>query len=232
MLLRTNVVVFSVSLAASMAFGAPASNVVIPLDGKGWRIAVDPQNVGVADKWFVSPRPDAKATRIPSLIQGVFPGYAGVAWYWRDLVIPANPHANGRYLLRFWDVDYLADVWVNGTHIGRHEGAQARFTFDATAAVKPGAANRIAVRVLSLWNQEIDGFIRGQTPHGGYKSFNFGGILDSVELLVAPQVRMDDLFVRADPATGKVRIEAGICNESKEAVQGSIEVTVASAGSS
>jgi Protein of unknown function (DUF1553)/Protein of unknown function (DUF1549) len=44
---------------------------------------------------------------------------------------------------------------------------------------------------------------QGQARLGG--SFNFGGILDSVELIVAPQVRMDDLFVRADPTTGKVR---------------------------
>ena len=47
-----------------------------------------------------------------------------------------------------------------------------------------------------------------QTPHGAFVAFNIGGIVDSVELLVTPQVRMDDLFVRADPKTGKIRVEA------------------------
>ena len=216
-------------LVVFAAGATPAANPVTSLDGDEWRLAPDPRNVGVAEKWWEAPRPEAKAAKVPWTIQGIFPGYGGGAWYWRDVVIPANPDANGRYLLRFWDVDYLADVWVNGTHVGRHEGAQARFTFDATAAVKPGTANRIAVRVVSLWDHEIDGFTRGQTPHGGYRSLIFGGILDSVELILAPQLRMEDLFVRADAATGKVRIEAGLSNESKEAVQGSIEFTVAPA---
>jgi hypothetical protein len=219
------------SLVVSVAGAAPTATRITSLDGDAWCLAPDPKNVGVAEKWWEGPRPEAKPAKVPWTIQGIFPGYGGVAWYWREVEIPANPHVGGRYLLRFWDVDYLADVWVNGTHVGRHEGAQARFTFDVTAAVKPGQGNRIAVRVLSPWDREIDGFIRGQTPHGGYRGFNFGGILDSVELIAAPQVRMDDLFVRADPATGKVRLEAGLRNESKEAAQGSIEFTVASAAS-
>jgi hypothetical protein len=225
------ILVTCITLVAPVAGATQPANSVTSLDGNDWRLAPDPNNVGVAEKWWESPRPEAKAAKVPWTIQGILPGYAGVAWYWHDVVIPANPDAHGRYLLRFWDVDYVADVWVNGTHIGRHEGAQARFAFDATAAVKPDAANRIAVRVLSLWNQEIDGFIRGQTPHGGYRSFNFGGILDSVELMVVPRLRIDDLFVRADPTTGKVRIEATVCNASKEAAQGSIDFTVAPAAS-
>ena len=139
-------------------------------------------------------------------------------------MIPANPHKGGRYLLRFWDVDYLADVWVNGTHVGRHEGAQARFTLDATAAVKPGGKNRIAVRVLSPFDEPIDGFVRGQTPHGGYSRSTSAESWIPSSLIVAPQVRMDDLFVRADPKTGKIRIEAEVRNESKAAVRGSIRI--------
>ncbi len=217
---------------ATAAIGAvPAATQVISLDGDGWRLAPDPTNVGAAEQWWERPRPEAKFVRVPSTIQGVFPECSGVAWYWRDVTMPANPHTDGRYLLRFWDVDYLADVWVNGMHIGRHEGAQACFTFDATAAVKPGAVNRIAVRVLSVWNRPIDGFIRGETPHGGYRGFNFGGILDSVELVIAPQVRIDDLFVRAEPRTGLVRVQAGVRNESKAAVRGSVEFGVAPATS-
>ena len=220
---------FCISLAGAAGVAAPLAGPVIPLDGRDWQLAADAKNVGIAEKWFEGPRPEAKPAKVPGLIQDVFPGYAGAAWYWRDVTIPANPHEGGRYLLRFWDVDYLADVWVNGTHVGRHEGAQAKFTLDATAAVKPGTVNRIAVRVLSPFNQPIDGFVRWQTPHGGYTPFNIGGIVDSVEIIVAPQVRMDDLFVRADPKTGNMRIEAEVGNASKSEVQGSIEFSVAPA---
>lgn len=229
MFLRT-ITLLCVSLAVSTAGAAPVANSMIPLDGNDWRLATDPKNVGITEKWWESPRPDAKDTKVPWLIEQIFPGYTGYAWYWRDLVIPPNPHSGGRYLLRFWDVDYLADVWVNGKHVGQHEGAQTRFTFDVTDAVKPGRQNRIAVRVLSLWNN-IDGFVRRQTPHGGYRSIGTGGILDSVELLIVPQVRIDDLFVRADPYTGKIRIEAEACNASNTAVKSSVAFSVSPSNS-
>lgn len=231
MLLRM-VLAVCVSLASASAIGAtPTANPLTLLDGPEWRLATDPKNVGMAEKWWTAPRPDAKNATVPGLIQDVFPGYAGAAWYWRDVDIPANPHEGGRYLLRFWEVDYLADVWINDTHIGRHEGAQAKFAFDATAAVKPGATNRIAVRVLSPFDEPIEGFIRGQTPHGGFVSFNFGGIEDSVELVVTPEVRMDDLFIRANPRTGTMRVEGEVFNASKNVVRASVGFAVAPATS-
>lgn len=221
--------ILCLSLAAFAGAAVPASNSVVPLDGKDWRLATDPENVGVAEEWWQEPRPEAKGTKVPWMIQGIFPGYAGVAWYWHDFVAPANPNKEGRYLLRFWDVDYLGDVWVNGVHVGQHEGAQACFTFDATDAVMPGATNRLAVRVLSPFDQRIEGFIRKETPHGGYVSFNIGGILDSVELMVMPQVWTEDLFVRADPGTGIIRWQAEVRSASKKAVNASIVLSVAPA---
>jgi hypothetical protein len=58
------------------------------------------------------------ATKVPWIIQDAFPGYHGVAWYWRDFVAPTNPHPQGRGLLRFWAVDYKAEVWLNGQPAG------------------------------------------------------------------------------------------------------------------
>ena len=172
---------------------------VISLDGGGWFLSADPGNVGREQKWWEKPRPDAKATKIPSIQD------RGVAWYWRDVEVPANPCPDGRYLLRFWDVDYLADVWVNGVTVGSHEGARSPFVLDVTDAVKPGTSNRIAVRVLYPGDAPIDGFTYGQTPHGVARFFPAaGGIMDSVEFLVAPAVRVDHLFVLADPKTGRM----------------------------
>ena len=219
-----------ICLAVSVASAAPVANSVITLDGPDWRLAPDPNNVGVAEKWCEAPRPDAKPTKVPWIIQQIFPGYSGYAWYWRDVDIPANPHDGGRYLLRFWDVDYLADVWVNGKHIGQHEGAQTRFTFDATDAVKPGARTvspSASSRSPARWTDSS----AAKRLTAAIAIFNYGGIFDSVELLIVPQVRMDDLFVRANPKTGKIRIEAEICNASKKAVKGSIGFSVTPANS-
>ena len=42
--------------------------------------------------------------------------------------------------------------------------------------------------------------------------YNFGGLVDSVELLVTPAVRIDDLFVRPDWKTGEIRVQASLQN--------------------
>ena len=216
-------------LTASAFAAAPVANQVISLDGDGWQLAIDPNNVGVAEKWWEQPRSDAKPARIPWFIGDTFPGYCGYFWYWRDIEVPANPCLDGRYLLRFWDVDYLADVWVNGTKIGSHEGAMIPFSFDVTAAVKPGSPNRIAIRVLLPGDAPIDGFVFRQTPHGCAAPSQTGGIMDSVELLVTPAVRVEDVFVRPDPKTGKIRVQANFRNAAADARKAKVELLVSPA---
>ncbi|MFH1922825.1 MAG: glycoside hydrolase family 2 TIM barrel-domain containing protein, partial [Planctomycetota bacterium] len=61
--------------------------------------------------------------------------------------------------------------------------------------------------------------------------YNDGGIVDSVELLVSPAVRVEDLHVRPDPKTGKIGIRAKVTSFLSEPVTGQIELTVAPARS-
>jgi beta-galactosidase/beta-glucuronidase len=113
------------------------STQTISLD-ETWLLATDSENVGRQQQWSRTPRPEARQTRVPWIIQEAFPGYHGVAWYWRAFTPPANPHVQGRYLLKFWAVDYLAEVWLNGVSVGGHEGGEGPFVLDVTAAIKPG----------------------------------------------------------------------------------------------
>ena len=208
---------------------------VTSLDGE-WLLATDPQNVGRERQWYSAPVPEAKRTKVPWIIQDAFPGYHGVAWYWREFAAPANPHPGGRSLLRFWAVDYTADVWVNGIPVGRHEGGESPFVLDVTQAVRPGATNRLAVRVLNPTHQPIDGIVLNETPHrnkvmpyGAGSAWNQGGIMDSVELIAAPAVRITDMFVRPDWRTGAIRVRAEVSNASPAAARGWLECSVAPA---
>ncbi|MBN2475736.1 MAG: hypothetical protein JXB62_14085 [Pirellulales bacterium] len=216
----------------------PVTARVVSLDGDDWLLATDAHNVGRGQQWFLAPRPEAKQTKVPWIIQDAFPGYHGVAWYWRTFTAPENPHRGGRYLLRFWAVDYLADVWLNGKHVGGHENAETPFVLDVTDAIHPGASNRLAVRVLNPTHEPIDGIVLRQTPHRNKEipyragaSYNHGGIVDSVELLIAPAVRIEDLHVCADARTGIVHIRANVRNAGARTVEGGIELTVAPAAS-
>jgi hypothetical protein len=236
------IVVWAMAMCAAQPAGSTAdaaesgkSAVVMSLDGP-WTLAPDPKNVGRQERWWGGPVAGAKPTRVPWIIQEVFPGCHGVAWYWRDFTAPASPHPQGRYLLRFWAVDYLADVWVNGVHCGQHEGGEDPFVFDVTEAIRPQAANRIAVRVLNPSYEPIDGIVLGQTPrrnkthpYSPGSDYNYGGITDSVELLVTAPLRVEDLFARPDPKTGIIRVQANLRNAGREPAKARIAFTVAPA---
>ena len=196
------------------------------------------ENVGRDQHWEKAPRKDARPTHVPWVIDVAFPGYDGLAWYWRTFTGPANPHTNGRTLLRFWNVDFKADVWLNGTYLGSHEGAEAPFTFDVTDSLRPGAKNLLAVRVLNPSDKPIDGITLKASPHSfrvsdfrAGSAMNHGGILDSVDVICEPAVRIDDVFVKPNATTGEIFIETTAFNATGQTLAGTVEVTVAPAAS-
>jgi hypothetical protein len=196
--------------------GGAILTATVSLDGGGWLLGLDPKNVGCEQKWFEAPRAEVKPATVPCAMQELFPISSGLAWYWKEFTAPANPHAGGKYLLRFWSVDYKADVWVNGKPVGSHLDGEEPFTLDVTAMVRSGK-NLLAVRVLNPVESPIDGFSRGNTVAGfkhdlPARGWNFGGILDSVELLVAPAIRIEDLHVITDWKSGEVKVRGTIRN--------------------
>ena len=209
-----------VLFAAGQTAPAAQSPRVVSLDGT-WQLAVDPGNAGTGEKWFAAPKDGAKTSRVPWIIQDAFPGYHGVAWYWRAFD-PPQLEPNQRCLLRFWAVDYKAEVWLNGVLLGGHEGGETPFTLDATDALRRDQQNLVAVRVLNPSHQRIDGMVLNETPHqarvipySAGAAYNHGGITGSVELLVVPAVRVEDLYVHADPRTGILHVQAALHNAGK-----------------
>jgi Glycosyl hydrolases family 2, sugar binding domain/Glycosyl hydrolases family 2, TIM barrel domain/Glycosyl hydrolases family 2 len=205
---------------------------------KGWSISTDPANVGRNQSWFKSPEPGAKATRVPSVIQETFPAYHGVVWYWLEFQPQQHPYVDGRYLLRFNAVDYRADVWLNSTYLGSHEGGDTPFVLDATVAVRPGMRNLLSVRVLNPDNQPIDGIVLNEVPHHNKvvpysigMAYNYGGLVAPVELLLTPCFRITDSFLRPDWKTGSVRVQTTLHNSSRDPINARFSLSVSQAGS-
>ncbi len=69
-------------------------------------------------------------------------------WYRRTFSLPRS-WIGRRVLLHFGAVDFQADVFVNGTKVGSHEGGYDGFSFDITDAVHPKGPNEI---VVSVWD--------------------------------------------------------------------------------
>lgn len=59
-------------------------------------------------------------------------------WYRRSFEIPAAWHGQ-RVRINFGAVDRVANVYVNGTRVGFHDGGFAAFSFDITDHLKPGS---------------------------------------------------------------------------------------------
>ncbi len=211
------------------------SSRVASLDGT-WLLAVDPDNIGRKRNWFNAPVPEAKPAQVPWIIQDAFPGYHGVAWFWREFVPAPLPEGTARFLLRFWGVDFSGEVWLNGMAIGQHEGGETPFVLDVTSVLKVGVTNRLAVRVLNPTHTPIDGLVLTQTPrqarvipYSAGAAYNCGGITESVELLAVPLVRIEDLFALPDPNSGVVQLQVTVQNTSGEPASRLLECSIAPA---
>ena len=214
---------------------------IVSLGGNDWRIASDPENKGRGERWWLTPRADARPARVPWIIQATLPGYHGVVWYWRDFDASPNPHPGGHTLLRFGAVDYLADVWLNGEHVEGHEGGETPFEIDVTGALRSGKGqhNRLAVRVLNPTNERIDGVVLAETarrckviPYSAGAAFDHGGVVGPVEMIHCPEVRIQNLEVVATalPARqGRVTVEVTVINAGRAPHKGWLEVGLAPA---
>jgi hypothetical protein len=187
-------------------------------------------------EWKLTADGRTAAVRVPGAMQEAFPAWHGAGVYEREFIAPRHPDRDGRYLLQFGAVDYLAEVSVNGQAVGRHENGETPFTLDVTAAVRAGAANVLRVRVINPTNQPIDGLVLKEVPHRNKEVpfrpgafYNEGGIIESVNLVLAPPVRIEDVFVRADWEKGVVRIEATLHNATGRAVKEAVEFLIAPA---
>ncbi|MCU0358537.1 MAG: beta-galactosidase [Cyclobacteriaceae bacterium] len=80
-------------------------------------------------------------------------GIDNVVFYKRTFTLP--PSFRGKtILLHFGAVDWLAEVWVNGTKAGEHIGGYDPFTFDISGVLKSSGPQEVIVRV---WDPSDEG---------------------------------------------------------------------------
>jgi len=69
----------------------------------------------------------------------------GVGFYRLQFEAPKDSVGKKTYL-QFDAVGNVADVWVNGTHVGTHKGAFSRFRIDVSSVLKPEGLNLLVVK--------------------------------------------------------------------------------------
>lgn len=182
------------------------------LDGP-WGFAVDDANRGLRERWFDSVGAFDRTIQVPFPPEAPGSGIAedvdGPLWYRREFEQRARP--GERLLLHFEGVDHRASVWVNGTHIGEHEGSQSRFTFDISDAARTGT-NVLVVRAVD--DVRDLGQPRGKQdwrdePHVIWYR-RTSGIWRSVWLEPVPTTRVDRLTLRPGEDLASVAVEGRV----------------------
>ena len=230
------VILFLVSVTVTAQQSTPLiTNVqgrnTISLNGS-WQVIIDPYETGYYDYRF-QPRGDGyfKNTKPKSpsdLVEYDFdssqqlqvPGdwnsqdqrllfYEGTLWYKKSF--DYHKKDRERLFVYFGAANYLADVYLNGEKLGRHEGGFTPFDFEITSLVKD-KDNFLVVKVDNKRR-------RNAVPTLNTDWWNYGGLTREVRLVQLPSSFVEDYFLQL----GKGSLDE---------IQGFVKLNGASAGES
>ena len=144
------------------------------------------------------------------------PGYRrGTGWY-RKHLSSVDVAPGRRHFVYFEGANQVADVFMNGVHVGRHVGGYTAFVVDVTDELNPDGPNVLAVRVDNAHDPDIP-------PLDADFTF-YGGIYRDVWYLSTDEVHIDvmdhaapGIFVDTPEALdsgASVRVRGAVVNES------------------
>jgi beta-glucuronidase len=192
------------------------------LNGR-WQVMIDPTGIGNWRQVWLEKKPVKKTDFFEYSFEGGpllnVPGdfntqkseltyFEGIVWYKKTFYCHINK--DKRLFLSFSAVNYIADVYLNGTRIGSHEGGFTPFQFEITDKVQEGD-NTVVVMVN---NQRLKDGIPGL----GYDWFNYGGITRDVVLIETDNSFIEDYFIQLkkhsiDEVLGWIKINGNILSQ-------------------
>lgn len=137
--------------------------------------------------------------------------------YQNDMYIPAE-WASKRLFVKFYGVQNVADLFVNGYHVGAHRGGSTAFTFEITDKIRFGEDNALLVVVS---NNSRDDVLPASTDMNLY-----GGIYREAELILTGKTAVSPLHL------GSEGILVRQNSVTSALVEGEAEIYLTSAGES
>ncbi|HEX6730216.1 MAG TPA: glycoside hydrolase family 2 TIM barrel-domain containing protein [Pyrinomonadaceae bacterium] len=199
----------------------------ISLDGR-WQIIIDPYETGYYNyRW--QPREDGyfknqKPKNPGELIEYDFdssqqlnvPGdwnsqdekllfYEGTVWYKKSFDYQKK---NGtRLFVHLGSANYLADVYLNGQKLGRHEGGFTPFNFEITRVVRD-VDNFLVIKVDNKRRRDA-------VPTLNTDWWNYGGLTRPVSLVEVPEIFIEDYSLQLkkgslDELAGWVKLNGAV----------------------
>jgi beta-glucuronidase len=150
--------------------------------------------------------------------------YQDGVWYRRTFQV-ADSLKGKTATLKFYSVNYICDVWVNGTYLGYHEGGYTPFAFDVSSVLRTDTVNVIAVRVDNLpWGKRND-----IVPFYTCDWFNYTGIIHDVYVDFADPVSVVRADIVPKNTAGDVQATVVISNATAQKADVTVSFSVYSA---
>ncbi|MHC4400922.1 MAG: glycoside hydrolase family 2 protein [Planctomycetota bacterium] len=235
---RELIILAAVALAALVRFAGETeaaqpggAREVASLDGT-WEILFDSEDQGRQAGWHkrepFTAAEGRRQIRVPSCWEELRQDYEGVAFYGRRFSVP-KAWAGKTVRLRFDAVNYVAEVWLNDHVVGRHEGGYTPFELRVDDLLKFDEENFLGLRVVGpiiTRDVVIDGLGKNDMPH--WRGAVAGGIWQSVSLIAAGSVFVDDVFVQPRLADDTATVHVALENTELTGRQVEVEVSIRS----
>ena len=137
--------------------------------------------------------------------------------YQNDMYVPAE-WASKRLFVKFYGVQNVADLFVNGYHVGAHRGGSTAFTFEITDKIRFGEDNALLVVVS---NNSRDDVRPAATDMNLY-----GGIYREAELILTGKTAVSPLHLGSEGVLVRQN------SVTSALVEGEAEIYLTSAGES
>lgn len=144
-------------------------------------------------------------------------------WYRTPISIPDIAEGK-RVILHFGVAAYEATLYVNGKYVGGHHGEFNPWEVDITEFVSGNSKAVIAIRILSdIGPNKYVGageIIKTATHAYGCQYSRFfdikGGIWQSVEMRIAPAVRINEVFIDPDLERSSIKVRYSVINNNSK----------------
>ena len=183
---------------------------VFPLN-EGWRFFFKSENISDNARHVTLPHPWNTDTGAC----GYF--LETTANYQNDMYVPAE-WASKRLFVKFYGVQNVADLFVNGYHVGAHRGGSTAFTFEITDKIRFGEDNALLVVVS---NNSRDDVLPASTDMNLY-----GGIYREAELILTGKTAVSPVHLGSEGVLVRQN------SVTSALVEGEAEIYLTSAGES
>lgn len=155
--------------------------------------------------------------KVPFLSQPVR-HYLGVAWYQRDIEIPAQA-AGQRGVIYLERSRWKSSAWLDDVELGSQDSLVAPHEFDA-GLLKPGR-HRLTLRID---NRMILPYRPDSHAVSDSEGSTWNGVVGKMELRTSSPVWIDEARVDGDPFKKEARIDVRIGNVTGKAGKGTVSV--------